>query len=944
MKRRLLFIFSLLFSISILAEITIGPGSEIGTDKLGNTYYEEFQDWKVEDIKAVDEVTNEWDHIYYINDGYDDSRDIAAFYFRDENNNLYFRVDFYDLKLGAENANLNLYITIDYKDGGQQWLPDYIDCKTDHPWEYAICIYDAHNYEIYDANWNSKKESFNGIYINSELDSIELSVKKTLLNDYTGGEIFFNVFTTKDDFNVDGHSDITDAIVDDDRGYNDGILNGAVSSNDKIVPAKLAIIFHGNQPLSRNENINEMIFDPSTTNKTGFIRGLDTHKMFKVPVNLHLSGTLLAAIKWAKTSSNDPSDGPSFFNYIAKFIDNNQNDCPGSLIGGVWAEHIMPYFEGKVNQISIEIFTTYLKKALNVNAQDLKIMHVPERVIRQINTNLSPLNGHTFDDISNSIYIATYLDEITHMHFWFNPDEEWSGFGGQADYPYQHKIYKINGIYCFQINDREDQVKFWLEDNGLNKDSRLTFLQKVMDSDHAQITIIFDDWEAYAGMSFGSGENNNANQYHYYIRWIANHQWIKIVNLKDILDIATNPQNPNYNPNFVIDKGYNDNLPLHTYQWLEHATEDSYDNWYYNQSNGQTGNESDFYNTVPVLLGNQGDNQNDGTPIPSGKKLGDMNTSGTIIHDAWQEIENSPDNEFKEIAKVFFCTHIYETAWHNEDNNDYHCTNYGRPWPNPDTTWDDLSRWVLRHQDHLRDVGKITFAAHWLENVNTYTSVHTENIDIDMDGVSEYAIYNGKVLMIFNKIGGKCVLFVTQKDGKGIFLSPAVFNRYCEPGEEEYYNYATQCSLFKDAVGNYYRDEYSVFVGNNFISLTSSDGKISKTITLNDNYKIDVVYHNNTDSDLSIRLGLSPDIMDLLYYGQDHLISTYTNTGYYLEYKDGVIKVETLSNCQFNVNFSETRQIALTDQREIIIGTGDAQFSIELLFNTFAGNWSLYDR
>jgi hypothetical protein len=282
-------------------------------------------------------------------------------------------------------------------------------------------------------------------------------------------------------------------------------------------------------------------------------------------------------------------------------------------------------------------------------------MHTPERVIRSQSTGLSPLDGHTFADIEASSYEATYLDEVTHMHWWFYPSDPWSGANGSYDAPHQHKIHKINGVYCFEINDREDQAKFGPHDGGMALDTRFTLLDKASQADQAQLTLVFDDWEALAGKSFDPGagqsvENNNQWQYQQTIRWAANHPWIEIVTSR-MSSIAGNRfGNPQYDAGWVIDHGWAFNLGIQTYEWLKHAAENSYNYWYYNNDSGFTGNEQDFYNLVPVITGEQGDyvrrfgsgavtsdaqaNGLDGPKLPSGKIHGDLNSPGTLMHDA----------------------------------------------------------------------------------------------------------------------------------------------------------------------------------------------------------------------------------------------------------------------------------------------------------------------
>ena len=103
MKTNRLLILSIISLFAVLcvpgrATITIGQGPAIGTDHAGNTYYEEFQDWSYSDLRALDPC-GQADTMYLYVDGYDNSRDITAFYSRQEGANYYFRADFYDLHL-----------------------------------------------------------------------------------------------------------------------------------------------------------------------------------------------------------------------------------------------------------------------------------------------------------------------------------------------------------------------------------------------------------------------------------------------------------------------------------------------------------------------------------------------------------------------------------------------------------------------------------------------------------------------------------------------------------------------------------------------------------------------------------------------------------------------------------------------------------------------------
>ena len=601
---------------------------------------------------------------------------------------------------------------------------------------------------------------------------------------------------------------------------------------------------------------------------TGFLRTLDTHRIFGVPLNIHPSGTLTVACNWAHTPGGvaDPQDGPNFIAEVRLFVDANQADRPGSLIGGVFAEHIMPYFEGAVNAASLALTDSLNQSAYGVSAAAAKVMHVPERVMRSINTGLSPLDGHTFADIAASPYTATYLDEITHLHRWLYPGESCTPDAG-----YRHKVHRINGVYCFMINDREDQEKFGNDDGGMMKDARASLLLKAHYGNSSEIVTVFDDWEAYAGKSFdpisgNSVPNNNPNQYHATIRWAANHPWIRISNLKDVL--ATALASP---AAFVIDHGTRFDLPIESYEWLLHASEDSYDNWYYDQSNAVTGNEQDFYHLVPVITGPQGDYHSrgvgpaaDGPALPSGRMQGDLNTPGSLLYESWHAVQAAPAGRLRDLGLAGFQAMIFETAWHEENEVDYSNTCYGA-WNFPDASWDGLNTWALRLQNHARQAGVYAAAAAWADSARRQLlpgATATQALDLD-----------------FERYGGRCVLAAAfdYLGGDAQVIVGAPLTNPSSPGEEELAGpLANRCSAFKDMNGGGYADAaYSATPIAGGWRFTSPDLKIVKAITLGSYaYTLNAAYTESVPGALYTRIGLSPNPMDLAFHGQAHLSGT----------------------------------------------------------------------
>ena len=78
------------FAAATAHAITIGQGPAIGTDKRGVTWYQEFQDWTSNDVRALDRNDDQY---FKFNDQYDPGRDLIAFYSHDggADGNYYFR-------------------------------------------------------------------------------------------------------------------------------------------------------------------------------------------------------------------------------------------------------------------------------------------------------------------------------------------------------------------------------------------------------------------------------------------------------------------------------------------------------------------------------------------------------------------------------------------------------------------------------------------------------------------------------------------------------------------------------------------------------------------------------------------------------------------------------------------------------------------------------------
>jgi len=884
-----------------VSAITIGPGPSIGIDKRGTVWYQEFQDWTYNDLRALDtnaDVTN-WD-------GNNTSRDLVAFYSRDEGTNYFFRVDLFDLGFQIENGGLDLYVLIDCVNGGRTSFPDSVRCNVDpsHPWDIAVKVYDTVYRFVEDSSGATLTTNF-PTYWRSDLDAVEFSIPRSLLTGkgWNGSSpVYFQVAAGKDFSNqvADAIGNFTPATP-----TANGSLTGAIASTNTAGRAKYAIIAHANQSVAPQSGTQGHIYtdrsDLIPSLHPGFIRLLDSAEMFNTPVNLHISGTLMMSFLWAKQNPAETGypdrDGPTFMQRCKDFVTTG----PGSLIGGVLAEHIMPYFEGDVNRKSIEQNSQLIEHYFGLTEDDMKVMHVPERVIRSQTNHAhvsasGPLTGKTFEDIEQSGFTATYLDEVTHLHWWFYPNEtnnpgwddnncgRWAGGQGNDEEPYHHKVHKINGVYTFMINDREDQSKFGNDDGGMALDTRYTLLQKARSADSSQITIVFDDWEALAGNSFASPiPNNNADQFHTTLRWAANKPWIEIKNLKDVLDWAVN------DPSWVIDQGYRYDLSSQTYEWLKRASEQTYDNWYY----GSVLEENFFARTAAVHNGWS----------PGGmKKYGDMNTPGTLIRDSWDTIQQITSPYLKMISEWSYSAMIYETAWHDEDANpdQYKSRNYQVDFNRSmaqgncdnsvaDTTYDPISGWAVRLHGHVRDMGVMKAASDWVENVKSgaqgpQTTVYAA--DIDDDQLHEYILCNDKVFLCIERWGARVIkAFVYDPFMNGGDARMVVGVPVSNPPEESENEGASnnRTSVFKDhwstgQESNGYIDmdfaNVNPVAGADSWEFVSADHRIRKRIQLPAGRDVATAHYSvsNSVGTLYVRNGLGPNQLDIMFNGTDNLV------------------------------------------------------------------------
>jgi hypothetical protein len=882
--------------------ITIGRGPALGTIN-GETFYEEFTDWTADDLIALDSYNmggSQGADVYRnFNDGFESSRDLVAFYMRDggaADGRLYFRVDLHDLKAFAEESGLNIYVVMDFNSPGtgERVLPDEVDTLTDMRWEAVAAVYDGNNGNLYvDQNPGNNTAAlgdslsaagvvaapggFLGAYFNSELDAVEFAIDRSALTGigWNGNAdlLNFQVFTVKDNNcnscnsgsagpgDIGGRSDITDSIRnnwiasdfwrDQDFIRENGILTqwiGRNADNDMGKSAKIAMLTHGNQHIQPG-NVMQNLVDNGEG--AGYRRPVRIHGLYGAPLNLHVTPTLAMALEWADVEEGGPSfrSGPALNDLIRELVATNVV----SLLASTYSDHVISYFPLAFNTHNVNLASEVLEQIYGADINANSIFWTPERV----------LNADAFAAITAMGFRYTVLDQNTHIFNWLGRTTSLSDDG--------YRLNRINGVNCFVINNAADGYRYVNFDSGIAMPMRELFSRRARSGRQDQVSTIFNAWEDFTDLARADAYDRN-------LRWLANRPWIQLVALEDIAaGNVTLPSGQNWEP---IDRG-NAATSKQSHDWVNHANNESYDNWY----NGSGRHEGLRNKRFQVRLG-----------VNMPDVFGQVGVSG-VASAAWARVSSIAHPDVAELAAKVMHASVFQTAFHNEINNDLTRWSFGGYiYPASDSS--SLIDFAKVAQSQTRMAAIYAQVDAWAAAASGLTTTMVISVDSDLDGEVEYWLYNQHVAAMFERIGGRMIA-AWQRDAAGRVYQ-MIGNLASYAGSETEVEGATSVDAATDTVlayrtsalkdwwagtNKYVNDLYVATTNGvaNGWKFTSSDGNISKTITLAPAaraFDIDYVISPSLNSGrLFVRHGLSPDLAGLMVGGQEILSSSLAATG-----------------------------------------------------------------
>jgi len=867
--------------------IVIGPGETTSVGQI--THRNEFTDWELDDLIVLDEyegdgINNQSGDIHPAFDGFDSSRDMVAFYFRDggTDGRLYFRVDFHDLRAFAEEEALDVYVVIDSGNpaNGEFTLPDEVDTGTEMGWEAVIAAYGANKGAVLvDTDNGNNSTSINqdlarfGVerrdqnapngfgrsHYNANLDAVEFSISRQALVDagWNGDadRLNFQVITTKDGTQNDGtgagdlggRTDIRDSIFDDNLAEdhfrsqrfiaNNSVLTawfGRDASNDRGKRAKMIALVHENQAVRPGDFIQNKINDGEGA---GYFRALDAHEAYGQPLALHVTPTLASAVQWAAA---DPAagkpwrDGPAFNDRIGRMAADGQVE----LLGSAFADHAMPYFPREFHESNERLARDFLGDIYGTAPSDT-VFWTPERLA----------DDEVLAEVANLGYDYTFVDQMRHIFKWFGRTEALgeSGF----------RVQEINGTRAFVIHETASEFRFRNTDGGLALPLRNLLSRKARSGTQDQVVVLFSDWSDF-------GDPANAAAYDRNIAWLASRPWVQLTTPGAIargeVDLSRPPDGEG-DAWGAVDRGDGLDLPLVAQNFIDHATQQNYDNWYFG-SQYEQGLEPTTFDIRP------------GQPLP--RKFGRVGEDGAAdaAWNAFQNVNLLQDRQRDNAASVLHGA-SFQTAFHQSTNNDLRTFSTG-DYINPDRDGgQQLADFAARAQSQARFAALYERAAQWADNVATYDAPAAESADVDLDGEDEHLLFNDRVFAIFEALGGRLkAAWARDIESGEIYQTAGNFLAFSGSSTEAVDGAFRAFGFTDEGRAN---DVYSVAPASEGAgwTFTSPDGRIRKTMTLAPrSSRLEAAYDVDGEAgEITTRFGLSPHLGDLFRHGQRRLSS-----------------------------------------------------------------------
>jgi hypothetical protein len=258
----------------------------------------------------------------------------------------------------------------------------------------------------------------------------------------------------------------------------------------------------------------------STRDRTGLAGILELHRIYNIPANVHLSGTLLQAIAWYQ---------PSFLHTLREIYDQGLIEFVGSCYG----QNLMRFFAHDYNLRQLDELLQLYRLYLGLDPAQVRVFWSPERV-----WDTERMAAVLRDPrLLNQGYQYVILDDRLLLPTEGNPSPRHCYDRMQNWDPQLFQACRIEdgqGLITLPIaSNLRQSIPPQQPEHWNNLSSQLHFLSGLAPNSHDAdlIAIYGDDMEKPAGVPpWGSA---GPSQFEAFLRWVSENPWVHPVKLTE---------------------------------------------------------------------------------------------------------------------------------------------------------------------------------------------------------------------------------------------------------------------------------------------------------------------------------------------------------------------------------------------------------------------------
>ncbi|MBI4337449.1 MAG: hypothetical protein HY683_06440 [Chloroflexi bacterium] len=777
--------------------------------------------WSADDLRGFDP----W------GDAGGDDRDLVAVYLRQADDMLRFRADFLDLRAAVP----DLYLALNAAPGGSTALGPGGSPTTGIPWSLLVKVSAGKTAEVTGADFRPVPNAVAAVTNDATLDYVAVDLRRDALPPLPAGPFEFQVLAVE--------------------AGGAAVLDWAepVLSNASVQGRGRMVIRFGNLLGPATPAAVAGWYDSLEADRDGQVKHkgwrylLDAAEKYWLPMSVDVKQ--MQYLGWTTDLG--------LYDRVSALHEAGLLDLPDTLAYG----HFMAWQPQDVDAKAIAL-EQHLYRQAGLPGSAIFYPYEGQVTVADLQT------------IREAGYEAAIVGAEQDYHGWFGaPMEE--------AVPAAGKLHRANGIglvfqrypwsFVWEPRWGDDPYRDWNEydiwggtDGGLHYWFRRNLLDLALSPDQEQFLGLGTDIGVTPWGFQGVADAN--------LRWIAEHPWVQVIRESQLfhqgwkvidhgdLGLAPDTILPSRFPPMDGALHYNTYFPQF---------------YYGGNADGHSplipkGQRIESYaDYVPYWR--------DGLPIPSGRKMGDDRTPGTVIYETLKNLRSAPNNDLTTSAWLFYFGAIGEQTFHSvKDHTPYDAdmlrgdVPYGGAYLHPAAK--------LR-ANAMRQVNKVLAAARWADAAargEVPSEPSAETVDLDLDGEDEHVLHSDRLYLVFEDDGGRLeygfalvpgqgpVQFIAPKEQLIVLLfGPSNWDwTMGEAGQDQVPGSPGMLGAFveqwMDGTPLAYQ-RYRVTTGEGQVTFVSPDGKVSKTFSLaREGSGVVVQYRASDEIYVDVQVALDP--------------------------------------------------------------------------------------